>query len=163
MEDLKRLARFVGTSSESRIELLPIFYVHLDAKKIPYSSSPTSNTIRTLEPALTSLQGVSSWAQAHLLKEKAPIAEVESSWPAMWKWISFFLSRCIKEISKLADFSTNFMRNSYVTCIQLLDILANDEGLRLTIATTSGVISMLAKLWMLEAKIRMGSLGTSRP
>ena len=81
----------------------------------------------------------------------------------MWKWISFFLSRCIKEISKLADFSTNFMRNSYVTCIQLLDILANDEGLRLTIATTSGVISMLAKLWMLEAKIRMGSLGTSRP
>jgi hypothetical protein len=159
IKDLKQLVSFVGRSSQPHIELLRVFYHHLDAKKIPHPSHATLNTVRTLELALTSLQGLSSWTQVHLLKDKSFALGLESSWPEIWKWIHFFLARCMEEIQKLAAFSTTFMRDSYTTCTVLLDLLANDAGLRLTIATTSGVIVTLTQLWIMEAKNKNGFPG----
>jgi hypothetical protein len=159
ISDLKRLAMLVGKSSQPHVEILPVFYRHLDVKEIPHSSRTTSNTFRTLELALTSLQGISSWAQVHLLRDKAFVVGLRGSWPEMWEWIHFFLTRCMEEIKKMAAFSTTFIRNSYLTCLLLLDHLANDQDFRLSIATTSGVIPTLAKLWIKEATSRNGFPG----
>lgn len=158
-QDLKRLVTFVGKSSQPHVELLQVFYRHLQPKKIPHLIPTTSKTARPLELALMSLQGISSWAQVHLLKDKSYVVGLEGSWPDIWKWVHFFLARCIEEIKKLTAFSTPFVCHSYTTCIILLDLLANDADLRLTIAMTPEVIQTLTNLWILEAKSQQGFPG----
>lgn len=149
---LRKLATSIGKTSQPHVELLSVFYHHLDVKRIPYSLHITPNALRTLELALTSLQGISSWAEVHLLRDKTFVVGLENSWPKMWKWVQFFLDGCMEEIKDSTVFNTTFVRNSYVTCIHLLDHLTNDADLRLTIATTSGVIPTLTQLWILETK-----------
>jgi hypothetical protein len=156
---LKKLVTSIGKTSQPHVELLPVFYRHLDVKRIPHSSHMAPGTFRTLELALTSLQGISHWAEVHLLRDKAFVVGLQDSWPKIWKWVQFFLDRCTEEIKESTAFSTTFVRNSYVTCIHLLDHLTNDADLRLTIATTSGVIHTLTQLWILETKHQHGFPG----
>jgi hypothetical protein len=155
LESLEQLTNPVDGNLAPPGELLPIFYHHLDPKKIPHPDRPAPNTMHFLELAIAALKGITSCLNQHDgSRNKVLLPDIESRWtPKIWKWTHFLLVHCFAE-PMLPTMDTRFQFGVYVATMNLLTALVHQSPeLRTTVASTPGVIALTTKLWIAETKM----------
>ena len=153
LESLEKLIKLIDGNLASHSELMLIFYHHLDPRKIPHPTRPAPNTLHILKLASTALKGISACVDAqHKSENGALVADIESHWPGkIWKWTQFLLVHCFSE-PMLNTIDAKFRFNVYFITMGLLSALAEETGLRDTVGCTPGLIAIVTKLWIAEAK-----------
>jgi hypothetical protein len=153
LDSLKKLAKPADGNLAPHGELLPIFYHHLDPRKIPHPTCPTPNTFHILELAITALEGITACVHSqHGSENKVFVSDIESHWPAkIWKWTHFLLAHCFIE-PMLNIMNTKFRFSVYHATMGLLTALVGEAGLRITVGSTPQLIAITTKLWIAEAK-----------
>jgi len=153
LESLNKLVKLIDGNFALHSELMPIFYHHLDPKKIPHPTHPPPNVIHTLKMATTALEGIAACVDAqHKSENGALMTSIETHWPVkIWKWTHFLLIHCFSK-PMLNSIDGEFRLHVYFTTMGLLSVLAEETGLRVTIGSTPGLIAIITKLWIAEAK-----------
>ncbi|KIM82786.1 hypothetical protein PILCRDRAFT_820070 [Piloderma croceum F 1598] len=160
LESLNKLVKLIDGNFALHSELMPVFYHHLDPKKIPHPTRPPPDVLHTLKMATTALEGIAACVDAqHKSENEALLTSIETHWPfKIWKWTHFLLIHCFSK-PMLNSIDTKFRFHVYFITMSLLSILAEETGLRVTIGSTPGLIAIITKLWIAEAKKEGGVMG----
>jgi hypothetical protein len=72
----------------------------------------------------------------------------------LWKWCHFFFEQALPDSSMLKTISLEGMHDTYVICMRLVSCMASiHKELHQIICATTGLITMVTKLWLQEVKV----------
>jgi MYND finger len=153
LESLNKLIKLIDGNFALHSELMPIFYHHLDPKKIPHPTRPPPDVFHTLKMASTALEGIAACVDAQHKSENGTLmTSIETHWPVeIWKWAHFLLIHCFSK-PMLNSIDGEFRFRVYFTTMSLLSVLAEETVLRVTIGFTPGLVAIITKLWIAEAE-----------
>ena len=118
LESLEQLKKLVDGELALPGELLPIFYHHLNPKKIPCPDRPAQNMMHFIKLAITALKGITSCLNK--LQNETLLPDIGSHWaPKIWKRTHFLLVHYRAEpMPNTID--TKFRREVYFATMNLL-------------------------------------------
>ena len=146
--NLLRLNELISNSRESPVAIVQKVYPYLQPRLIPRSRSLASGR-SVIEVALRSLDLICHLCAIHSLNANGDLADsLTGAWPRVWKWLAFFHTKCCEN----TWFDDVYRTRVLVIIPTVLGTLGVDAKLRKAMTSTPGLITLIAKMWIAEAK-----------
>jgi hypothetical protein len=139
--DLYEFCRSNQCSEAQIARVLPALFIHLHTEKLP----------RILEPNDLQLVPLFSISSLGRLAEMNPLSRtimdgVQNFWAHLWIWLKSFCTR----IKNPGDLPSTIRIMARKSVVRLLAALVTEQDLVFCLCSTTGFISTLYKLWVLE-------------